>query len=210
MAFETGSPGRAAAIIVIGIVLAGFCGQLIRIAQRKWADSHVAAATAGTRVSRETRTENFATQNHLITLHYPADFAAKVIDGDTLVLSRNLPDGETDVLHFMALADPISNDNNEFTRVAGQVESKKPSDWEYREVSKGKATCNGMPGLEIVSTWKPPGSNMRSRRWWCAFLRNGHGYAFSYNTPGNVPDAHEALLRSIVGATTFESGDAGQ
>lgn len=62
-----------------------------------------------------------------------------------------------------------------------------------------------MPGLETVGTWKPAGINMRSRRRWYVFLRDGHGYAFSYRIPEHLATEHEPLLRSIVEATTFKT-----
>jgi hypothetical protein len=46
---------------------------------------------------------------------------------------------------------------------------------------------------------------MRSRRRWCAFLRDSHGYAFSYSIPAHLATDHEPLLRSIVEATTFKT-----
>lgn len=126
-----------------------------------------------------------------------------MVDESTLVLSRNFPDGNSEVLHFASIRDPISNEVGEFARVAGLAEARKPPDWEYREMARRSTKCNGVPGLEILSSWKPPGTQTRSRRWWCAFVRGGQGYFFSYNTPETVAKEHEPLLRSIVDATTF-------
>jgi len=189
-----------AAVAAVVLALMG-CDKAKQLVGHQQATGNGAAATPA--ASAEPLSESFAAKDGLMTLRYPADFAAQPSDADVVALSRNLSGGESDVLVFLAVANPISRELAEFTRVSAQSELKRPADWEYRKVSQQKATCNGMPGLEIVATWKPPGVSGRSRRWWCAFLRGGHGYVFSYNTPENVSATHEPLLRSIVEATTF-------
>jgi len=188
-----------AAFAVVVLVLVG-CDKAKQLIGRRQATGNGAAAAAP---SADPLSETFSAKDGLMTLRYPADFAAQPSDDDVVALSRNLRAGESDVLVFVAIADPISRELAEFTRVTALPELKRPADWEYRKVSQQKATCNGMPGLEIVATWKPAGASGRSRRWWCAFLRGGHGYVFSYNTPERVSESHEPLLRSIVEATTF-------
>ena len=202
VSLETGWGWRlraAAGITVVVIVLAALCDKAIQIARQKWANNQVAAkpVAPGGALS-----QSFT--SNLITVHYPADFAAKALNEEVFSVSRSLPDGEADVLTFMAIANPISQDNDEYLRVVTQADSEKPSEWEYREVSKGKVTCNGMPGMERVGTWKPAGTHARSRRRWCAFLRDGHGYGFSYSIPEHLATDHEQLLRSIIEATTFK------
>lgn len=199
MSLETGWGWRlraAAGITVVVIVLAGLCDKAIQIARQKWAHNPVAGrpVAPGGALSQ-------SLASNLITIHYPADFEAKAINESVLFLTRGLSDGEADVLIFMAIANPPSKDIEDF---AARADVKKPSDWEYREVSRGKATCNGVPGIETVGTWKPAGINTRSRRRWCAFLRDGHGYGFSYSIPEHLATDHEPLLRSIVEATTFK------
>jgi hypothetical protein len=201
MAFMTpNTASRALAAMAVVLMVPVGCDKAKRLVGHRQATGNGAAATAA---SAEPLSESFAAKDGLMMLRYPADFAAQPSDDDVVALSRNLRGGQSDVLVFVAIANPISQEFSEFTRLSAQSELKRPADWEYRKVSEQKAICNGMPGLEIVATWKPAGASGRSRRWWCAFLRSGHGYVFSYNTPENVAETHGPLLRSIVDATTF-------
>ena len=191
--------GEAAIAIAAVVALSG-CDRVKQlVGQRRPPASTGTESEAGT----EPLSQSFSAKDGLMTLHYPATFAAQPSDDDVVALSRNLPGGDADVIVFVAVAEPISHELSEFTRVAALSELKRPADWEYRKVSETKATCNKMPGLQIVSTWKPAGVTERSRRVWCAFLRGGHGYVFAYNTPESVAGTHEPLLRFIVEATTF-------
>lgn len=194
---ETQSRVRSALLAVV--VVAGV-SMVLQGFQRRRAERSGPAVSA---VS-EVLSQSYPSPDGSFAIHYPADFAAKAIAPSILQLSRNLPDGNFEMLNFAAIARPISQDPGEFTRVAGVRESKKPADWEYQEISKTSSRCNGAPGLEIVSTWRPADTTTRSKRWWCAFMRDGRGYIFEYNTPVTVAGENEPLLRAIVGATTFE------
>jgi hypothetical protein len=186
--------------VVIAIVIVAFASMLVQALSKKWAERKGQTPTADGTLS-----ESFAAPDQSMVIHYPADFAAQSVDESTLVLSRNFADGSSEVLHFASISNPISKEAGEFTRIAALAEGRKPLDWEYQEISRAKTKCNGMPGLEILSSWKPPGNRTRSRRWWCAFVRGGRGYFFSYNTPETVAAQHEPLLRSILDATTFSA-----
>ncbi len=201
MALETGSRARS---VVIAIFVVAFASMLVQALNKKWANRNAQTLLGAS----ETLSESFAAPDQSMVIHYPADFAAKSVDESTLVLLRNLPDGNSEVLHFGSIRDPISAEVGEFTRIAGLAESRKPPDWEYQEIGRTRTRCNGVPGLEILSSWKPPGTRTRSRRWWCAFIRGSRGYYFSYNTPETVAKEHEPLLRSIVEATTFTAPPA--
>ena len=193
---ETGSRARS---VVIAIFVVAVASMLTQALSKKWEERHRLTTPAAS----EALSESFSAPDQSMVIHYPADFAAQVVDESTLVLSRNFPDGNSEVLHFASIRDPISSDVGEFTRVAALAESRKPADWEYREISRAKTKCNGQSGLEILSSWKPAGTQTRSRRWWCAFVRGKRGYFLSYNTPETVAREHEPLLRSILDATTF-------
>ncbi len=156
-------------------------------------------ATGGVAVS-EPLSESYSSQNGLITMHYPSDFAAKVVGKNGIMLTRNLADGDAEVVTFVSVAEPITNDVNEFARVLTAAEIKELTG--YVEKSRVNAQCNGAPGVEITATWKPTDDSLDFRRS-CSFQRQGHGYSFAYMVPNAVAAKRRPMLDAILGAVTF-------
>jgi hypothetical protein len=149
----------------------------------------------------ETLTQTYASKNGLITVRYPASFAAKTVGESAIVLARNLPDGTGETLAFTSVENPISDELAEFARVANAASIKALN--HYAEKTSRPATCNGRAGLEVVGTW---GSRSGQGTFWrraCFFLRNGHGYAFTYSLGEDKVTAEDALLLRIREATQF-------
>jgi hypothetical protein len=144
--------------------------------------------------------QRYSSPNGLITIHYPADFAAKVVGKSSLVLERNLPDDQVELVTFVSTDKPVSDDVAEFARVINVAEAKALTN--YTEKTNQRAECNGAPGVQVEGEWQPePGAgNFRKS---CAFLRDGHGFSFAYSVPDSYLSTHRALLESIVAATAF-------
>jgi hypothetical protein len=143
-------------------------------------------------------TQHYASHNELITVHYPADFAAKTVGTAVVVVSRNLPDGTDEALAFMSVADPISDELVEFDRVLHAASVKELD--HYLEKSKKPTTCLGATGIEHEGTWMA--DDVTITRKVCVFLRGGHGYAFSFSYPASHPELLPMLER-IRDATAF-------
>lgn len=149
----------------------------------------------------EALTQSYAAPNGLITAHYPADFAAKVVGKSSLMLTRIEPDGQPELITLMSTDNPISNDTREFARVLN--ESEKSELTGYREASNAPKVCNGQAAVEITASWKPD-EPLRNFRRSCTFIRNGRGYSFAYTLPEELGAPHRALLETIVEGTTFD------
>jgi hypothetical protein len=179
-------------VLAVGLSLVGCKGIAQRLAKKNKPSAAVDAAA--------TLTQSYPSPSGLITSHYPPDFAAKITGKAAIMMSRNIEDGESELITLVAVGEPVSPDWKEFSRTVSLAETKKLDN--YHEVSRTPTKCMGVDGLEIYSTWKPGTTSYH--RWWCAFVRNGHGYAFAYTLPVNVVAQDEALLKAIVNATTFD------
>jgi hypothetical protein len=144
--------------------------------------------------------QSYHSHNGLITVHYPSSFAAKTVGKANVILAKNLPDGTDEAVSFISVEKPISDELSEFARVVDQAEVSKLNG--YSQTAKKSATCNGQEGVETRGTWvaKKSGNHFLYRA--CHFLRDGHGFSFSYV----VAEKHaeeDVLLKRIVEATEF-------
>lgn len=140
-------------------------------------------------------TQSYSTENALVTAHYPADFAAKKLSANSIILARNLQDGTDEAIAFTAVATPISDDLNEYARVVLNAEVKGLQG--YTETSKKQSTCGaGHPSIETVGRW---GSNpmLKYERHSCIFLANGHGYSIGFSAPERHAAEEIPLLQRI-------------
>lgn len=178
--------------LAVWTLLAVSCNELARKPEQK-------SAAAGVTIS-EPLSQSYSSPNGLITVHYPADFAAKIVGKSGIMLTRNLPDGNAELLTFVSVAAPVTTDLNELSRVINVAEIKELTG--YSEQSRANKPCNGAPGIEIISSWKPADGSPEFRRS-CVFQRNGHGYSFAYMLPSELQTTNRPLLEAIVEATTF-------
>lgn len=146
-------------------------------------------------------TESYPAKNGLLTVHYPASFAAEAVGTSSIVLVRDLPGGLDEALSFVPIETPILSELHEFARVIGAAEVKDLNS--YVETSSLPATCAGKPGLETTGTWRSARTTLTYLRKACHFLHNGHGYSIAYSVPSTRAAEEEPTLRAIREATQF-------
>jgi hypothetical protein len=144
-------------------------------------------------------TQSYVSENGLITVHYPADFAAKKLGNSVVLLSRNLGDGTDEAIAYAPIETPISDDLNEFARVVELASTKDLN--RYTEKSREPASCGAAEGLEVVGRWVPESGRIAYERRACIFFKNGHGFAFSYSFPESRAGEERPLLKKIVEST---------
>ena len=146
-------------------------------------------------------TQSYKSENGLITVHYPPDFAAKKVGKSVIVVSRNFSDGTDEAIAFTPIETPISNDLNEFARVVDIAETETLN--RYTEKSKQPGLCGPSPAIETTGRWigKQDGTVYERRS--CIFLHNGHGFAFTYSVPEKHATAELALMKKMIAATDF-------
>ena len=128
-----------------------------------------------------TFTQSYSTENGLVTAHYPADFAAKKLSANSIILARNLGDGTDEAIAFTAVATPITDDLNEYARVVLNAEVKGLQG--YTETSKKQSTCGGgHPSIETTGQWGTD-PMLKYQRHSCIFLHDGHGFSVGFSTP---------------------------
>ena len=143
----------------------------------------------------ETFTQSYSSENGLVTVHYPADFAAKKLSPQSIILARNLGDGTDEAISFTAIATPITDDLNEYARVVLNAEVKGLQG--YTETSKKQSTCGaGHPSVETVGRW---GTSplLKYERHSCIFLHDGHGFSVAFSTPEKHAGEDVPLLQRI-------------
>lgn len=146
--------------------------------------------------------ETHDSANGLITIHYPASFAAEKVGHGSLVLSRNLADGHSETLSFVTVEEPISHELAEFARVVEAAQIKKLDG--YAQSSERATTCNAVPCIETIGTWHAGLGAVTFLRHAFAFIKDGHGYAFAYSLPQTAVTEDEPLLVRIVQSTDFK------
>jgi hypothetical protein len=149
--------------------------------------------------SPEALTETFATENGLLKLHYPADFAAKSVTKGVVVVSRNLGNGWDEAATFAAIEKPISDDAREFARVFDKASLAKRTN--FVEQKRTETDYREGRGVETVGTWGKPGKVFRLHQW--TFVRHGHGYHFEYSVPDAQAAKEEPVVQSILAAVEF-------
>lgn len=156
----------------------------------------------------ELNSQSYDSPNGLITIHYPASFAAKVVGKSALKASRNLKDGRDEAVTFVSVDQPISNDLREFARVVELATVKKLGEiGSYQEASHTDTRFADVDGIETRGVWTAR-SGHRYRRWACAFLKDGHGYHFTYLVPEEEAATEEVTMTSILKATDFKARPA--
>ena len=145
-------------------------------------------------------TESYRSKNDLITIHYPAAFAAKSPLPETVVLAHNFSDGGDEAVAFSAIPTPVTDELQEFARVVQRGAVSKLQN--FKESGHSNIKCNGVDGVEFRGAWGdgPTGSYF-SRA--CAFVREGHGYYTWYSAPFGKQAEREPILKAIVDATEF-------
>lgn len=160
------------------------------------------STSGGAPAAESAMTSSFPAVNGLITVHYPASFAAKTVGTSSIVLARNVPGGLDEALVFIPIEKPVSTELREFARVVGAAEVKDLDS--YVETSSLPATCAGKPGIETTGTWRSTArATLTYLRKGCHFIHNGHGYSISYSVPSTRVADDEPTLRAIVDATQF-------
>jgi hypothetical protein len=149
----------------------------------------------------EPLTQTHDSANGLVTLHYPASFAAEKVGTGSIVLSRNLPNGHSETVSFVTIEEPISHELAEFARVVQAAQVKKLDG--YAPISERTTACNAVTCIESTGTWHSSLGSVTYRRLGLAFIKNGHGYAFSYSVPQTEAATDELLLAKIVESTDF-------
>jgi hypothetical protein len=138
--------------------------------------------------------QSYATENGLVTVRYPSDFAAKKLSANSILVARNLGDGTDEAIAFTAIAKPITDDLNEYARVVLTAEVKSLQN--YTETSKKASSCGPAPSIETIGRW---GSNPMTmyERHSCIFLFNGHGYSIGFSAPERRAATEVPLLEQI-------------
>jgi len=160
-------------------------------------------AKAKTDPAAEPLRETYKTQNGLLTVHYPSDFAAKNLDDATILVSRNFTDGSDELVTFGAVPDPITDDPHEFGRILldgieKNVIEKKGT---YQRFGERPAQCLGThPGIEIQAKFRLGlAGDYVSKS--CFFMIGKVGYELRYDVPKSRADAQLPLLERIIDAT---------
>jgi hypothetical protein len=167
---------------------------------RRALNVHAAPTPAGP----VTLSQTYATTNGLVTVHYPADFAAKHLDDATVMLARNLVGGEDEAVTVGAVRKPISDDVHEFARVLLNVIEKNVTakGGTFTKTGEHVSTCLGAyPGLEVDATYTVPAGVGEYTSRSCIFIHGGHGYELRYDVSTASLAAEAPLLERIENAT---------
>lgn len=149
-------------------------------------------------------TERYTTGNGLVTVRYPASFAASKQGDAAVIVTRPLADGNAETLVFEAVETPVSNDLKELERLLSAAEAKQLEG--YVALSTRPGTCHGRPGIEVIGSFVTKNGATYDRRA-CRFYDDGHFYSFAYALPRGKPAAETRLLETIVDAAEIRVGD---
>ena len=156
--------------------------------------------TAGTSTS-EPFTQSYGSKNGLITAHYPVSFAAKTVASTSVELVRNLSLGHDEAVVLVPIERPITDELDELSRVMSNAQTSKLNRFTKRY--EKHTTCNGQPAVEIEGVWYTKASGTAVVWHSCNFMRDGHGYSFSYLVPQSEEAAQGPYLKKILEATSF-------
>jgi hypothetical protein len=197
-------------LLVVGLVVVLFVvplmiGVVVGIMSFRHRAATVAAATATPTATPASMTESYSTTNKLITIHYPPDFAAKSVDDSTVIITRNLGGGDTELVTFGAVLNAITNDPHELGRILLTDLGKqvKASGGSYTKNSEKPASCLGkFPGVETEATYiLPPASAYLSKA--CFWIDGTNGYELRYEVPKTRAATEGPFLESIEAAMDF-------
>jgi hypothetical protein len=151
-------------------------------------------------------TQTYQPANGLFTAHYPADFAAKKVAEGSVVITRHTGMATDESVSLISVANPISDDPAEFSRITETEVQKKLG-------AKGGTFTIGDPrpakcvtgaathtGVERLSSYEPA-LGQTQRVWSCTFMAGGHAYKFGYWVMQSDAARERSLLRRIVEAT---------
>jgi hypothetical protein len=160
------------------------------------------ASTSPTRPPAEELTKSFSTANHLITIHYPADFTATPLDVDTVKVARSLPSG-VESLRFRSITDAVSTDPqtlaDDFRKLADAEYQRRGI--MYTHDGRHPAQCLGKyDGVQLDETVSAQSSGPVAQMW-CFFAYQGTAFVASYNVPKSLLASDAALLDRIQQAT---------
>jgi hypothetical protein len=146
--------------------------------------------------------------NGMLRLHYPKSFAARVGRNNVVSVSRVVGMGEDESVSVVAVDRPISNDVREFARVVldrGQ-EAEAKLTTNFHETARFDAKCFGEnDGIEAIAAFESKTLGVEYVQGSCTFLRDGHGYYFSWALPAHLSNEHGPLLRKIMRSTELLS-----
>jgi hypothetical protein len=192
---KTMTRARCSTALVLISVCAGGCDRLLSLSRP---NAKSVPAHREARPQREALSESYTSKNGLITVHYPSSFAAKTVGKNVVLLARNLNDGLDEVVTFVPIEKPISDELPEFARVIAKAEEGALAG--YAVTSSGPATCNGQTAAAKTGTW---GKNAPYFRRACYFLHNGHGYSVAYMVPQSHAAEETAMLVQIAEGMQF-------
>ena len=141
--------------------------------------------------------QRYASDNKLIVLHYPMGFEPE--SEKNIVLLSGEASGVSATLGFVSIREPVTDQVDEFDRVIHGAVSKKLE--AYVELSSGDCKFGGVRGIEHVGTFVSKGIPVIRHS--CHFVRNGHGYAFSFTIPQPSQPKAVLELQRIQEATEF-------
>lgn len=145
--------------------------------------------------------QSYSSRNGLITVHYPASFAAKTVAHSSVELVRKLRLGHAEVVALVPIQRPITDDLDELSRVMSNAQIKGLN--RFTKHYERHTTCNGQPGIEIEGVWYTKSTGDAVVWHSCNFMRAGHGYSFSYLVPQADAATQAPYLQKIMDATTF-------
>ena len=146
-------------------------------------------------------TQSYSSRNGLITAHYPASFAAKTVASASVELVRNLGLGHDEAVVLVPIQRPITDELDELSRVMSNAQTKRLNG--FKKSYERRATCNGQPGIELEGVWFTRATGAPVVFHVCNFMRDGHGYSFSYLVPQAEAATQGPYLKKIMEATTF-------
>jgi hypothetical protein len=118
-----------------------------------------------------------------------------------VLLARGFDDGSDEAVVFVAIANPASDELDEFARVSELKNSTHYNKWQ--QLSSGRVTFLGAPAVRTHGSWESEKKHFPYLRTSYVLVRNGKGYIFSYVYPQTHATEDEPLLEKILQATVF-------
>ncbi len=157
--------------------------------------------TSASAPTSEPLSQSYNSMNGLITAHYPVSFAAKTVASTSIELVRNLSLGRDEAIVLVPIAHPITDELDELSRVMSNAQTKKLNRFTKRY--EKHTICSGQPGVELEGVWYTEDTGTAEVWHSCNFMKDGHGYSFSYLVPVSDEATQAPYLKKILEATTF-------
>jgi hypothetical protein len=129
----------------------------------------------------------------LIAIHFTSDFEAKIAPspaGSSIALTPKTK-GAHGTITFVTK--PLMPNVETFVKAFHSLEADESDE------TRTSATCSGLPGMEIRTTWTVNHVAFLKRRCYAVF--NGHGLVSMYAVPQRLAPTMEPKLKAIVDAT---------